>query len=92
MYLFLAVLGLRCCAVFFLVAVSGGPFLVVVRGLLITVASSALGHVGFSGCGFWALEHRVSRCSASDKLTVADIKHHQYHLSVVCIIFFTEQI
>ena len=64
MYLFLAVLGLRCCAVFFLVAVSGGPFLVVVRGLLITVASSALGHVGFSGCGFWALEHRVSRCSA----------------------------
>ena len=36
---FLAVLGLRCCTGFSLVAASGGSSLVVVRGLLIAVAS-----------------------------------------------------
>ena len=38
-YLFLAVLGLRCCTGFSLVAVSGGCSLVAVHGLLIAVAS-----------------------------------------------------
>ena len=49
-YLFLAVLGLRCCVGFSLVAVSASYSLVVVHGLLIAVASLvgglALEHVG----------------------------------------------
>ena len=40
--------------------------LVVVRGLLITVASlvqnTGSRQVGFSGCSFWALKHMFSGC------------------------------
>ena len=43
MYLFLAVLGLRCCVGFFSV-VSGGHTLVVVLGFLIGVASLVVEH------------------------------------------------
>ena len=43
-YLFLAVLGLRCCTGFSLVAVSGGYSLVAVLELLIAMASLAVGH------------------------------------------------
>ena len=39
MYLLLAVLGLRCCACFSLVAASGDSSLVVASGLLIAVTS-----------------------------------------------------
>ena len=42
--LFLAVLGLHCCAVFSLVSASGGSSLVVVCGLLVTVASLVVEH------------------------------------------------
>ena len=42
MFLFLAVLGLPCCAGFPLVAASGGYCLVAVGGLLIAVASLAV--------------------------------------------------
>ena len=43
-YLFLAVLGLRCCVGFSLVAVSASYSLVVVHGLLIAVASLLVEH------------------------------------------------
>ena len=43
MYLFLAVLGLCCCLGFSLVTVNGGYSLVVVRGCLISVASTLAG-------------------------------------------------
>ena len=43
-YLFLAVLGLRCCVGFSLVAESGGYSLVMAHGLLIAVAFLAVKH------------------------------------------------
>ena len=43
-YLFLAVLGLRCCEGFSLVVVSRSYFLVAVHGLLIAVASLVAEH------------------------------------------------
>ena len=50
----LAVLGLHCCAGFFLVAVSGGYSPVAVHRLLIAVAFLVAGHssrrTGFSSC------------------------------------------
>ena len=64
-YLFLAVLGLRCCTGFSLLAASGGYSLVAMRSLLIAVASlvaEVLGCLGFSSCGSWALEHMFSSC------------------------------
>ena len=66
-YLFSAVLGLRCCVGFFS-AVSGGHALVVVLGFPIGVASllwSTGSRVcGLSSCGSRALEHRFSSCGA----------------------------
>ena len=64
-YYFLAVLGFHCCTGFSLVALSGGYPLVVVLGLLITVASPVAEHVqllrtsgiaapGLRSCGLWA--------------------------------------
>ena len=47
-YLFLALLGLPCCAGFSVVAETRGYLLAVVLGL--------------SGCGFWAVEHRLKSC------------------------------
>ena len=68
--LLLAVLGLRCCVGFSLVAVSRGYSLVAVRRFLICCGFSccrtqAIGHAGFSSSGLsswgsWALEHRLS--------------------------------
>ena len=53
-YLFLAVLGLRCCLGFSLVAASGGFSAVVTHGLLLAAASrrgaQAPGHACFSSC------------------------------------------
>ena len=49
MYLSLAVLGLRCCPGFSLVAASGGCFVVMMRRLLIAVASV----VRSSSSGVW---------------------------------------
>ena len=43
-YLFLAVLGLRCCTGFSLLAASRGSSLVVAQGLLIVVASLVVEH------------------------------------------------
>ena len=44
LFLFLAVLDLLCCSGFSLVAASGGDSLVVMRGLLIAVASLVAQH------------------------------------------------
>ena len=65
--LFLAVLGLHCCVGFSPVAARGDYSLVAVCGVLISVASLvcrawALGCVGFSSCGFQALELRLNSC------------------------------
>ena len=72
-YVFLSMLSFCCCAGFSLVVASRGYTLVVVRGLLIVVASlvaehGALGHAGFSGCGSWALEHRLNSCGPQAQL------------------------
>ena len=68
LFLFFAALGLRCCARAFSSCGERGLLLVVVRGLLIAVASlvrsTGSRHVGFSSCGTWALERRLSSCSA----------------------------
>ena len=74
-YLFLAALGLRCCARAFSSCREWGLLLVAVRGLLIAVASRcgarALGARasvvvarGLSSCGLRALECRLSSCGA----------------------------
>ena len=33
--------------------------------------AQALGHAGFSSCGFWAPEHRLSSCDAGFSCSVA---------------------
>ena len=72
-------LGLRCCARAVSSCGEWGLLFVVVRGLLIAVASRcgarALGawasvvvaH-GLSSCGLWALEHRLSSCGTRAQL------------------------
>lgn len=67
-YLFLAVLGAFCCCLAVSLAVaSGDPSLASVRGLLTAAAPLVVergsGLVGVV-CGFWALQHRLSRCGA----------------------------
>ena len=67
-YLLLAALGLRCCARAFSSCGEGGLLFVVVHGLLIAVASLVVEHglyrhTGFSSCGSWPLEHRLSSCA-----------------------------
>ena len=70
-YLFLAALGLHCCMWALSSRCEPGPLLVVVRGLLTAVASSAAEHRlqarapavvarGLSSRGSRALEHRLS--------------------------------
>ena len=56
MYLFMATLGLRCCAQAFSSCGVQGYSLVAAHGLLIVVASlvvehGTIGHTGFSSCG-----------------------------------------
>ena len=74
-YLFLAALGLRCCARAFSSCGERGLLFVVVHGLLIVVASCcgawALGAQAsvvvareLSSCGSRALERRLSSCGA----------------------------
>ena len=68
--LFLAALGLRCCARAFSSCGERGLLFIVVRTLLIAVASrcgldaqaSVVVARGLSSCGSWALEHRLSSC------------------------------
>ena len=62
-YLFLSVLGLRCCVGFSLVAVLG--LLIAVASLLQSTASRSM---GFSGCTSQALEHRLGSCGALAQL------------------------
>ena len=68
MFLFLAVLGLRCCERAFSGWGEQGLLFVVMHGLLTVVASLVAEHgsrrTGFSSCGTWALEHRLSSCGA----------------------------
>ena len=56
LFLFLAVLGLCYCAGFFLVAACGLP----ICSSFSCCAARALGCMDFSGCSFWALDHRPS--------------------------------
>ena len=65
-YLFLAVLGLRCCVGFPLVAVSGGQ--VQCAGSFSCCRAQAPGHAGFSSCGFQTVEHRLSSQGAQAQL------------------------
>ena len=74
-YLFLAVLGLRCCVGFSIVAASSDYSLAMIHGfslqglLLLQSMACNKGSMGFSSCasGFsscssWTLEHRLSSC------------------------------
>ena len=74
-YLFLAALGLHCCAQAFSSCSKWGLLFAVVHGLLIAVASRCRAQVlgaqasvvvarGRSSCGLRALEHRLSNCGA----------------------------
>ena len=54
-------LGLPCCAVLSLVAVSSGYSLVMEFSCC---GSQALGYADFSSCGSWTWEHRLSSCGA----------------------------
>ena len=74
--LFLAALGLRCCARASSSCGERGRLFVAVRGLLIAVASLVVEHGlqrawasvdaagGLSSCGPWALERRLSSCGS----------------------------
>ena len=74
LFFFLVGLGLRGCARAFSSCHERGPLFVVVRGLLIAVASLVAEHGllgtqtsvvvahGLSSCGSRALEHRLSSC------------------------------
>ena len=59
-------LGLRCCVLAFSSCSEQGLLSVLVRGLLIAVASLAVEHElqvhGLSSCGSWTLERRLSSC------------------------------
>ena len=65
-YLFLAVLGLHCCAQAFSSCGKWGLPFVAVHGLLIAVASLVAQHgprrTGFGSCDSRALERRLSSC------------------------------
>ena len=78
-YLFLAALGLRCCARAFSSCGERGLLFVAVRGLLVAVASrcraqalgasaSVVAARGLSCCGARAVEHRLSSCGAQASL------------------------
>ena len=65
----MAALGLCCCTWAFFSCGELGLLFVVVHRSLIAVASlccgaRALGRTGFSSCGLWALERRLSSCGA----------------------------
>ena len=63
MYLYLAVLGLRCCKSFSSFMVSGGYSPAVMHGLLIVASPVAEhGFQGISNCDSQALERRLSSC------------------------------
>ena len=72
-YLFLAALGLRCCAWAFSSCSELALLFIAVRGLLIAVASLVVEH-GLqvcrlhSSCGWWALERRLGSCGAQAQL------------------------
>ena len=72
--LFLAALGLHCCARAFSSYGERGLLFVVVCGLLIAVASLTAA-CGLSSCGSWALEHSLSSCGAW-----ASLLHGMWHL------------
>ena len=71
-YLFLAVLGLRCCAQAFSSCGKRGLLFVAVRGLFSAVASLVAEHGlqahGLSSCGSRALERRLSSCGSRAQL------------------------
>ena len=62
--LFLAALGLHCCAGAFSSCGEAGLLFVAVRGFLLRwlllLQSTGSRHAGFSSCGLWALECRLS--------------------------------
>ena len=72
LFLFLAVLGLRCCTRAFSSCSKRGLLFVAVRRFLIVVASLVAEHRlqarGLSSCGLQALERRLSSCGARAQL------------------------
>ena len=62
----MAVFALCCCTRAFFSCGERGLLFVAVRGLLIAVASLVAEHrcTGFSSCGSWALERRLSSCGS----------------------------
>jgi hypothetical protein len=65
--LYLAVLGLCCCSGFFAELWRGGPTLQLQRvgfllPRLLSLQSTGSRRSGFSSCGSWTLEHRLSSC------------------------------
>ena len=68
LFVFLAALGLCCCARAFSSCGEWGLLFVAVRGLLIAwillLRSMGSRHAGFSSCGSRALERRLSSCGA----------------------------
>ena len=63
LFLFLAALGLRCCARAFSDCGEWGLLIVAVRWLLL-LRSMGSRRTGFSSCGSQALERRLSSCGA----------------------------
>ena len=59
----MAALGLRCCARAFSSCGEQGLLFVAVRGLLL-LRSTGSRCAGFSSCGLWTLERRLSSCGA----------------------------
>ena len=82
-YLFLAVLGLRCCARAFSNCSEQGLLFVAVHGLLIAVASLAAEHgpqVGFSSCGTWAQQ----LCLTGSRAQSSAVVTHGLSCSTAC--------
>ena len=96
-YLFLTVLGLRCCVGFSLVAASQGYSSLQCMGFsrqwLLLLQSTGSRHLGFSSCGMWlsgcsswAVEHRFSSWVLGLDCSVAcGIFPDQYWIHASCI-------
>ena len=67
-YLFMAALGLRCCKQAFSSCIDWGHTSLQCAGFslqwLLLFRSMGSRHAGFSSCGSWALQHRLSSCGA----------------------------
>ena len=87
-YLFLAVLGLRCCAWAFSSWASGGYSSLQCVGFslrwLLLLRSTGSRHEGFSSCGSWALECRLSSYGSRAKSTGSVVVVYGLSCSTLC--------